>query len=237
MKFDKNKKATTIAANVAKVKKGDKVILIKPMSDGVTYYVRTTRGVEVWKDRGLYCFAGIQEKCTVLKSYGTEVLLYVPIMDTQYWFTVIETNVNDNYEVSVTRKGSNLYKIDAKNIYIRTRYCYEYVYSENAFLKMSGYSDKIIFFDSGGRCDVKAVYGPSEQKPGKYAVTINREDDDWYEIWGQGIYIKTDACLSLALGEEAILSIDAGCYGTLYVGDDKCMVEGVYVPIQSPLFN
>ncbi len=134
----------------------------------------------------------------------------------------------DNHEVTVTRKGSNLYKIDGKNIYIHTRYCYEYVYSENAFLKMNGYSGEIIFLDSGGKCDVKAVYGLSEQKPGKYAVTINREDDDWYEIWGEGIYIKTSGCLSLALGQEAVLSISAGGYGTLYVEGDQCMVEGLY---------
>jgi len=137
-------------------------------------------------------------------------------------------SVADNYEVSVTRKGSNLYKVDGKNVFIHTRYCYEYVYYESSFLKMSGYSGEIIFTDSGGKCDVKAVYGPSEQAAGRYAVTVNREDNDWYEVWGQGVYIKTNACLSLALGEEAVLSLNAGGYGTLYVGDDECMVEGVY---------
>ena len=134
----------------------------------------------------------------------------------------------DNYEVSVTRTGSNLYKVDGENIFIHTRYCYEYVYYEESFLKMSGRSGEIIFTDSGGKCDVKAVYGPSEQEAGKYAVTINREDDDWYEVWGQGIYIKTSACLSLALGEDAVLVLSAGGYGTLYVEDEECMVEGVY---------
>lgn len=134
----------------------------------------------------------------------------------------------ENYEISVSRKGRNLYKIDGENIFIHTRYCYEHVHYESSFLKMSGYSGEIIFTDSGGKCDVKAVYGPSEQKAGKYGVTVNREDDDWYEIWGQGVYIKTNACLSLALGEEAVLSLKAGGYGILYVGDDECMVEGIY---------
>ena len=143
-------------------------------------------------------------------------------------FLAPSLSVADNYEVSVTRKGSNLYKVDSKNIFIHTRYCYEYVYYENSFLKMSGFSGEIIFTDSGGKCDVKAVYGPSEQKGGKYAVTVNREEDDWYEVWGQGVYIKTSACLSLALGEEAVLVLNAGGYGTLHVGDDECMVEGVY---------
>lgn len=150
--------------------------------------------------------------------YGTIIaFLFVPLL-----------SFASNYEVSVTRKGSNLYKVDGKDIYIHTRYCYEYVHYENSFLKMGGYSGEIIFTDSGGKCDVKAVYGHSEQKAGKYSLTINQEEDDWYEVYGQDIYIKTSGCLSLALGDEAVLSLRNGGYGTLYVGDYECMVEGVY---------
>ena len=36
----------------------------------------------------------------------------------------------ENYEVNLTRKGSNVYKIDGKDIIIQTRYCYVYAYSE-----------------------------------------------------------------------------------------------------------
>jgi len=134
----------------------------------------------------------------------------------------------DNYEVSVTRKGRNLYKVLGKNIFIHTQYCYAYVYYENSFLKMNGYSGEIIFTESGDECYVKAVYSRLDKDAGKYAVTISRKDNEWYEIWGQGIYIKTNACFSLALLEEAVLVLNAGGYGTLYVEDDECMVEGVY---------
>ena len=78
-----------------------------------------------------------------------------------------------NYEVSVTRKGSNLYQIDRKNVFIHTRYCYEYVYYETSLLRMNGYSGEIIFLDSASKCDVKAVYGPAEQQAGNYSVTIH----------------------------------------------------------------
>ncbi len=54
-----------------------------------------------------------------------------------------------NYVVKVTRKGSNLYKVDDKNIYIETKYCYEYSYSQEVILKVEssyGYTKgKIIF--------------------------------------------------------------------------------------------
>lgn len=72
---------------------GDNVILIKPMADGVTYYVRTSAGIEIWKDRDSYLFYGIEERCTVIQSLGSEILLYVPIMDAKYWFTVIKVGV------------------------------------------------------------------------------------------------------------------------------------------------
>ena len=36
----------------------------------------------------------------------------------------------ENYEVNLTRKGSNVYKIDGNDIIIQTRYCYVYAYSE-----------------------------------------------------------------------------------------------------------
>lgn len=139
----------------------------------------------------------------------------------------------ESYEVSLTRKGSNVYKIDGKDIIIQTRYCYVYAYSEEAIFKASGYGGELIFFDSKDKCDVKAVFGLSKQKPGKYVVTVSREDDDWYEVLGTDSYIKTSTCLSLALGEEAYLTISASGFGQLRFEDgDDCMVEGVYTKLR-----
>ena len=135
----------------------------------------------------------------------------------------------ENYEVNLTRKGSNVYKIDGKDIIIQTRYCYVYAYSEEAIFKTSGYSGEVIFFDSKDKCDVKAVFGVSKQKPGKYVVTVSREEDDWFQVFGTSSYIKTSSCLSLALGEEAYLTIANSGFGRLRFKDgNDCMVEGVY---------
>lgn len=123
--------------------------------------------------------------------------------------------VAENYEVSLTRKGRNVYKVDGKDIIIQTRYCYIYAYSEEALFKTSGYSGEVIFFDSKDKCDVKAVFGVSKQKPGKYVVTVSHEDDNWYQIFGTSSYIKTSSCLSLALGEEAYLTIANSGFGRL----------------------
>ena len=137
----------------------------------------------------------------------------------------------ENYEVNLTRKGSNVYKIDGKDIIIQTRYCY--VYSEEAIFKTSGYDGEVIFFDSKDKCDVKAVFGVSKQKPGKFVVTVSHEDDDWYEVFGTNSHIKTSSCLSLALGEQAYLTITPSGFGRLRLKDgDDCMVEAVYTKLR-----
>ena len=139
----------------------------------------------------------------------------------------------ENYEVNLTRKSSNVYKVDGKDIIIQTRHCYVYAYSEDAIFKTSGYGGEVIFFDSKDKCDVKAVFGVSEQEPGKYVVTVSREDDDWYEVFGTNSYIKTSSCLSLALGEEAYLTIAPSGFGRLRFKDgDDCMVEAVYTKLR-----
>jgi len=135
----------------------------------------------------------------------------------------------ESYEVSLTRKGSNVYRVSGKDIIIQTRYCHVYAYSEDAILKSSGFGGEVIFLESKEKCDVKAVFGASKQNPGKYAVTVTREDDDWFEVFGSNSYIKTEGCLSLALGEDASLTILAGNVGRLRFKDgNDCLVEAIY---------
>ena len=135
----------------------------------------------------------------------------------------------ENYQISVTRKGSNVYKIVGKDIIVQTRSCYVYSYLEETILKSNGYGGELIFIDSEEKCDIKAVYGAAKNAPGKYSVTVNRESDDWYEIFGGNIFIKTSGCISLALGEDARLELVGSGYGQLYFkGGMSCMVEGLY---------
>lgn len=64
----------------------------------------------------------------------------------------------DWYKVTVTRKGQDLYRVDGTSVYIVTRYCYEYAYSEEAVLKYKQYSyDNKLVFDSGTTCDVEKL--------------------------------------------------------------------------------
>ena len=53
------------------------------------------------------------------------------------------------FKIEVTRKGSNIYKVEGTDYYIETRYCYEYATYNKAILKVEsnyGYDKgKIIF--------------------------------------------------------------------------------------------
>ena len=135
----------------------------------------------------------------------------------------------ENYEISVTRKDPNLYKIDTMDIYVQTKYCYEYVYYEDSILRMSDKVGEIIFLDANGSCDVAGVYGDAEVDSGRYDVTVTRKEDNWYEIFGIDMFIRTSICLELSIMNDATLSLSPGGIGTLYFsGGRNCMVEGVY---------
>ncbi len=137
------------------------------------------------------------------------------------------------YEVDVTRKGSNVYRVDGKDIIIQTRYCYVYAYSEEALLRPGGYGGEIIFIGSKEKCDVKTVFGKASPKPGKYTVRVTHESDDWYEVEGTDFYIQTSMCLTLALGVESFLTINAGAYGRIvFDNGQSCTVDGVYTKLK-----
>ena len=64
------------------------------------------------------------------------------------------------YTVTVTRVEQDLYKVEYESptTYVVTRYCYEYVYHEEAVLKYepTSYDNKLVF-DSGGSCEVDEI--------------------------------------------------------------------------------
>lgn len=135
----------------------------------------------------------------------------------------------ESYELTLTRKSKNIYKVSGNDILVQTRYCYAYAYSEQAIFKTDGYGGEIIFLDSDDRCDVKAVFSKDEYKPGKYSVKVSVDDDDWFEVFGSNAYIHTSNCLSLAMVEDSHLVISSSGYGQLiFRNGSKCAVEGVY---------
>lgn len=102
--------------------------------------------------------------CTYADEYTVEVILekdeapsytyaldgFDQLSEVEYilWPTKLDEGT---YRVNITRKDANLYKVEGTDFYIRTKYCYEYCYSEEVILVVytgSRYSyGKVIFID------------------------------------------------------------------------------------------
>lgn len=134
----------------------------------------------------------------------------------------------ENYAVNVTLKDTNVYKVDGKDLFIHTQLCLELALSEKSYLSMTGYQGDITFSRSGRKYTVEGVYGQSNQSAGDYRVRVSQEENDWYEISGTSMFIKTDGCMSMAMGREAIVTINSNGYGEMLIDGRKCRVEGIY---------
>ncbi len=81
--------------------------------------------------------------------------------------------MSSDYEIQITRKYQNLYKVDNTDIWIQTKYCYEYSYSENVILKYAGYgySRGELIFKNGSKYDVEEIYEGTQVNKGTKAIT------------------------------------------------------------------
>lgn len=66
------------------------------------------------------------------------------------------------YKVEVTRKAEDFYEVQGQSIYVKTRYCHEYVHSSDAILKIDSTVGntigQIIFVGNGGtQCDIEKL--------------------------------------------------------------------------------
>jgi len=61
------------------------------------------------------------------------------------------------YKATVTREESNLYRVDGSHpeIYVKTRYCYEYAYSERALIDTDDM--ELTFLDSNTTCTIDKI--------------------------------------------------------------------------------
>lgn len=129
----------------------------------------------------------------------------------------------------MTRKGSNLYKVDGKDVWIETRYCYEYGYYEDAVLTRN----KLVFLNSGTSCDVKRGLQANQVPSGTYEVMVTRDESDFYST-SDGFIFQTNYCFEFAMMEEAIFRSNGYGGGKIIFVDagDSCDVERVFTEVR-----
>ena len=85
----------------------------------------------------------------IVPDKGTQVLTSDDEIEEIKLILVPSEIKQGNYVVTISRKGKNLYQIDNKDIYLKTKYCYEYATRQEVVIKVEGsYSytkGKIIF--------------------------------------------------------------------------------------------
>jgi hypothetical protein len=139
------------------------------------------------------------------------------------------------YKEVVSTYDNDFYKIESKNILIRTEKCLEDVQAQEVLVSMNGASGEIEFTTTENRCRVQAVYGTSGYRVGNYRVDISREEENWYKISDQNIYIRTEDCLIYATEQEGLLSVSTvgkGGSGSLHFEGEACRVIGLYTPME-----
>lgn len=77
-------------------------------------------------------------------------------------FAASHAAASEYYKVVVTRKAQDLYEVLGQGLYIKTRFCYEYVYYSEAIVQIDspyGYSVGTIYFVGGGgaKCDIEGI--------------------------------------------------------------------------------
>lgn len=142
------------------------------------------------------------------------------------FLTPTDLAFGDVYEVTVTRKTKDIYKISSGGI-VQTRYCYEYAYSASSLLDVQPYGGKLFFRDSGQSCDVRAIFLSSTIPSGAYEIVISG-DGEFYVGDFENVLFESSLCLEIAMMDNAIYR-SSGAYGQLiFSSGSSCNVEQVY---------
>ena len=66
----------------------------------------------------------------------------------------------EKYQVNLTRRDTNFYEVDGQKLFIRTKYCYQYGYGEEAIIDTD--AREVIFTDgySPTKCDLDMILKP-----------------------------------------------------------------------------
>jgi hypothetical protein len=105
------------------------------------------------------------------------------------------------YRVSVTRIAQDVYREESSRAVILTANCYQYVYWQGAVLvyELDALGNRLHFSGSSS-CAVVGVYRSNAR--------LARVGDNLYRDTRTGGILRTQLCLNLALGEDALIMSD-----------------------------
>lgn len=86
-------------------------------------------------------------------------MIKICIIIITWLFVLADPLYAEQYKVSLTRRDQNFYEVDRQNLFIRTKYCYEYGYGQDAIIDTE--NKKVIFLGySPNTCDLDMILKP-----------------------------------------------------------------------------
>jgi hypothetical protein len=131
---------------------------------------------------------------------------------------------------SVQRIDTNLYKVEAPPVYVRTEGCDERPLGGNSALKKDGGSTYLEFQQPALRCKVRDVLRPVILYEDEGAVRLTMDQNrDWYEVTDGDFYLHTAGCFIRGFSEIAYLRMFRDGRGRVRFPDGRaCNVIGAY---------
>ena len=136
-------------------------------------------------------------------------------------------SVAEEYAITVTQVGGNLFWEPEREIYIQTEYCFVDIGTKEVVLNIVDEAGSLIISDKTS-CEIKNIFGKAQLEAGAYTITVSREDDNWYTIDGQEAALNTEGCLGSVENVAAELTVEENGSGTLKLADEECSVKGIY---------
>lgn len=132
---------------------------------------------------------------------------------------------------TVTRIAADLYKIDGTSLWLRTRYCYEYVYGEEMTLA----NREMKFTHGRPTCAVREFLKEAYIVSGDRTVIASLVGDNLYYI-NDRIYLRTRWCRESGTERKAVLSSAYAGPRTLAFEDNgkRCAVENILMRVDVP---
>ena len=165
------------------------------------------------------------------KNIGIVVFLFLFCISTLFLPSISSA---ENYNANVSRRGSNLYEVTGSNILIKTRLCLNLAIYSDAIITTEPYGGEIIFLDDKDRCDIESFFGPANYQTGTYKIYISHSGDNFFEVQGTNLLIKTLPCYYYVYGIDAILKVNNPSSAQLLIPsyNANCFVEKIYTKIR-----
>lgn len=130
---------------------------------------------------------------------------------------------------SMVYEGKNLFRVIDRDLFVQTKVCTPPATKGAPLLIYDEAGPDFVAWPNGQRCPVRAMLGRIDMPRDRFSVNLSKRANEWYEVFGLNLYLRTSLCVRMVIGEEAMLNVLAKDDIRLQFSDGQmCAVKGVY---------